>query len=86
VSAIWPLRAALAEKLSRKKIAPSLVHRVLARHGPRKVAPDMRNPKSDLAAQAERPPKTLGHVDTGVFDAKRGKEPVPTGSQWRIRL
>ena len=49
---VSPLRAALAEKLGRK-VAPSVVYRLLARHGWRKVAPDTLHPKSDLAVQAE---------------------------------
>jgi transposase len=49
---VSPLRAALAEKLGRN-IAPSVVYRLLARHGWRKVAPDTRHPKSDPTAQAE---------------------------------
>src|ERR1035441_4323401 len=49
---VSPLRAALAEKLDRK-IAPSVVYRLLARHSLRKVAPDTRHPKCDPAAQAE---------------------------------
>jgi len=53
VLVVSPLRAALAEKLGRDKIAPSVVYRLLARHGWRKVAPDTRHPKSDPAAQAE---------------------------------
>lgn len=53
VLVVSPLRAALAEKLGRKKVAPSVVYRLLARHGWRKVAPDTRHPKSDPAAQAE---------------------------------
>ena len=50
---VSPLRAALAEKLGRKKIAASVVYRLLARHGWRKVAPDTRHPKSNPVAQAE---------------------------------
>jgi transposase len=53
VLGVSPLRAALAEKLGRKKVAASVVYRLLARHGWRKVAPDTRHPKSDPAAQAE---------------------------------
>jgi transposase len=49
---VSPLRAALAQKLGRK-VAPSVVYRLLARHGWRKVAPQTRHPKSDPAAQAE---------------------------------
>ncbi len=52
VLVVSPLRAALAEKLGRK-VAPSVVYRLLARHGWRKVAPDTGHPKSDPAAQAE---------------------------------
>jgi len=52
VLVVSPLRAALAEKLGRK-VAPSVLYRLLARHGWRKVAPDTRHPKSDPAAQAE---------------------------------
>jgi hypothetical protein len=53
VLAVSPLRAALAEKLGRKKVAASVVYRLLARHGWRKVAPGTRHPKSDSAAQSE---------------------------------
>ena len=52
VLVVSPVRAALAEKLGRK-VAPSVVYRLLARHGWRKVAPETRHPKSDPAAQAE---------------------------------
>jgi len=52
VLVVSPLRAALAEKLGRK-VAPSVVYRLLARHGWRKVAPETRHPKSDPLAQAE---------------------------------
>lgn len=53
VLVVSPVRAALAEKLGRKKVAASVVYRLLARHGWRKVAPDTRHPKSDPDAQAE---------------------------------
>lgn len=49
---VSPLRAALAERLGRR-IAPSVVYRLLTRHGWRKVAPDTRHPKSDPVVQAE---------------------------------
>jgi transposase len=52
VLVVSPLRAALAEKLGRK-VAPSILYRLLARHGWRKVSPDTKHPKSDPAAQAE---------------------------------
>lgn len=50
VLVVSPLRAALAEKLG-QPVKPSVVYRLLARHGWRKVAPDTRHPKSDPAAQ-----------------------------------
>lgn len=46
------LRAALAQELGRP-VAASVVYRMLARHGWRKVAPDTRHPKSDPLAQEE---------------------------------
>ena len=47
-----PLRAALAQRLGRP-VAASVVYRMLARHGWRKVAPDTRHPKSDAQVQEE---------------------------------
>ncbi|MGH8031295.1 MAG: MASE1 domain-containing protein [Luteimonas sp.] len=47
---VSPLRAALAQQLGRP-VAASIVYRLLARHGWRKVAPDTRHPKSDPRAQ-----------------------------------
>ena len=50
---VWvvaPLRAALAQRLGHP-VAASVVYRLLARHGWRKVAPDTRHPKSDPVAQ-----------------------------------
>ena len=49
---VAPLRAALAQRLERA-VTHSVVYRLLARHGWRKVAPDTRHPKSDPAAQAQ---------------------------------
>lgn len=49
---VAPLRAALAQKLGHA-VSASVVYRLLARHGWRKVAPDTRHPKSDPAAQEE---------------------------------
>jgi len=49
---VSPLRAALAQKLG-QPVKASVVYRLLARHGWRKVAPDTRHPKSDPEAQAE---------------------------------
>jgi transposase len=46
------IRAALAQHLGRP-IKPSVVYRLLARHGWRKVAPDTHHPKSDPVAQEE---------------------------------
>ena len=50
VLVLSPIRAALAQCLGRP-VAASVVWRLLARHGWRKVAPDTRHPKSDLVAQ-----------------------------------
>jgi transposase len=52
VLAVSPLRAALAEKLG-QPVKASVVYRLLARHGWRKVAPDTHHPKSDPEAQAK---------------------------------
>ncbi len=49
---VSPLRAALAQQLGHP-VAPSVVYRLLARHGWRKVAPDTRHPKSDPEVQQE---------------------------------
>jgi transposase len=49
---VSPLRAALAERLGRK-VAASVVYRLLARHGWRKLSPDTKHPKGDPEAQAE---------------------------------
>jgi len=50
VLVLSPIRAALAQQLGRP-VAASVVWRLLARHGWRKLAPDTRHPKSDLVAQ-----------------------------------
>ena len=47
---VGPLRAALAQRLGRT-VTHSVVYRLLARHGWRKVAPDTRHPKSDPLEQ-----------------------------------
>ena len=47
---VAPLRAALAQALGRP-VTHSVVYRLLARHGWRKVAPDTRHPKSDSQEQ-----------------------------------
>lgn len=49
---ISPLQAALSEQLGRP-VRASVVYRLLERHGWRKVAPDTRHPKTDVAVQAE---------------------------------
>jgi transposase len=49
---VAPLRAALAQRLGHA-VKPSVVYRLLARHGWRKVAPDTRHPKSQPAVQEE---------------------------------
>lgn len=48
-----PIRAALAQRLGRKKVAASVVYRLLKRHGWRKLAPDTRHPKSDPQIQED---------------------------------
>ena len=52
VLVVSPLRAALAQQLGHP-VAASVVYRLLARHGWRKVAPDTRHPRSDPLAQEE---------------------------------
>lgn len=47
---VSPLRAALAQRLG-QPVKPSVVYRLLARHGWRKVAPDTRHPKSQPEVQ-----------------------------------
>jgi transposase len=49
---VSPLRAALAAKLGRP-IKSSVIYRLLARYGWRKVAPDTKHPKSDPTAQED---------------------------------
>ena len=49
---VAPIRAALAQRL-RQPVKASVIYRLLARHGWRKVAPDTRHPKSSPAAQQE---------------------------------
>ena len=49
---VSPLRAALAQRVGHP-VKASLIYRLLARHGWRKVAPDTRHPKSSPAAQAD---------------------------------
>lgn len=49
---VAPLRAALAQALGRP-VTHSVVYRLLARHGWRKVAPDTRHPKSDPRVQED---------------------------------
>jgi transposase len=49
---VGPLRAALAQKLGHP-VTHSVVYRLLARHGWRKVAPDTRHPKSDPLVQEQ---------------------------------
>jgi transposase len=52
VLVVAPLRAALAQELGHV-VAASVVYRLLARHGWRKVAPDTRHPKSAPLVQEE---------------------------------
>ena len=95
---VWvvsPVRAALAEKLGREKVAASAVYRLLARHGWRKVVPDTRHPKSDPDAQAEWK-KTSGNAGypaetwdgggpSGALDVSR-RSPLRTYGATSARL
>ena len=49
---VSPIRAALAQQLG-QLVKPSVVYRLLARHGWRKVAPDTRHPKSRPEVQED---------------------------------
>ena len=49
---VSPIRAALAQRLN-QPVKPSVVYRLLARHGWRKVAPDTRHPKSKPEVQED---------------------------------
>ena len=49
---VSPIRAALAQQLG-KPVKPSVVYRLLARQGWRKVAPDTRHPKSKPEVQED---------------------------------
>ena len=49
---VSPVRAALAQHLG-KPVKPSVVYRLLARHGWRKIAPDTRHPKSKPEVQED---------------------------------
>ena len=50
LAVVSPIRAALAQRLG-QPVKPSVVYRLLARHGWRKVAPDTRHPKSQPEVQ-----------------------------------
>jgi len=52
VVVVSPIRAALAQRL-KQPVKPSVVYRLLARHGWRKVAPDTRHPKSKPEVQED---------------------------------
>lgn len=49
---VSPVRAALAQRIG-QPVKASVVYRMLARHGWRKVAPDTRHPKCDPIAQED---------------------------------
>ena len=59
---VSPIRAALAQRLG-QPVKPSVVYRLLARHGWRKVAPDTRHPKSKPEVQEEwkKTPRSAGN-------------------------
>lgn len=48
---VSPIRVALSQRL-KQPVKPSVIYRLLARHGWRKVAPDTRHPKSRPEVQA----------------------------------
>ena len=50
VVVVSPVRAALSQQLG-QPVRPSVIYRLLARHGWRKVAPDTRHPKSKPEVQ-----------------------------------
>jgi transposase len=52
VVVVSPIRAALAQRLQ-QPVKPSVVYRLLARHGWRKIAPDTRHPKSQPEVQED---------------------------------
>lgn len=52
VVVVSPIRAALAQRLG-QPVKASVVYRLLARHGWRKVAPDTRHPKSNPEVQED---------------------------------
>jgi transposase len=64
------IRAALAQRLGRP-VKPSVVYRLLERHGWRKVAPDTHHPKSNPAAQEDwkKTPRDAGCL----ADTRRGQ-------------
>jgi transposase len=49
---VAPLRAALAQRVG-QPVKASVIYRMLARHGWRKVAPDTKHPKSNPAVQED---------------------------------
>jgi len=57
---VAPLRAALAQRIG-QPVKASVIYRMLARHGWRKVAPDTKHPKSDPAVQEEWKKNSLKH-------------------------
>lgn len=81
----WPLRAALAQRLGRP-VAASVVYRMLARHGWRKVAPDTRHPKSDPQVQQEwkKTPRNTGSAhEARRCQGSQGAPDVPgRGAVW----
>ena len=60
---VSPIRAALAQRLG-QPVKPSVVYRLLARHGWRKVAPDTRHPKSKPEVQEawKKTPRSAGSL------------------------
>lgn len=82
---VAPVRAALAQRVG-QPVKASVVYRLLARHGWRKVAPDTRHPKSSAAAQQDwkkTPRGTGGPVDTSRSEGPAGARDVPGRGAFR---
>lgn len=81
-----PLQVALEEKLGHR-IKPSVVYRLLERHGWRKVAPDTRHPKAQPSVQDEwkknASRKVGGRADCG--DSRRAPDSVDVSGRSPFR-
>ena len=84
VVVVAPLRAALSQQLG-QPIKPSVIYRLLARHGWRKVAPDTRHPKRKPEVQ-EAWKKTPGSADNPADAGGRARPPCPLNVPGRSPL